>query len=209
MKTQHRLWGLVLATAFLTCACDEEGGARAIVRQVTDGDTLRVEFLDSRYNERYAHLADADGWIPVRLAGIDYPDFGSNRSMEKCLPQGGHKSKEYCLRWKDAWNLRYGTRVLDVQKLKSCYDGGMALLEPWLMGQVVVLDADDAEGDLTIDSYRVLRYVRHQGLDISRYVVEQGFAIYFDPTPEDPCLHCEELNQKWMEMLADQEGCLW
>jgi len=200
---------LVFAATLLTCACDEQDAARAIVREVTDGDTLHVEFLDSKYNEQYAHLADADGWIPVRLVGIDYPDFGSTRSMKKCLPGGGHEPKAYCVRWKDAWALRYGTEVLDVQKLKSCYDSGMALLEPWLMGQEVVLESDVAEGDLTIDSYRVLRYVRHQGLDISRYVVEQGFAIYFDPTPEKPCLHCGELKQKWMELLADQEGCLW
>jgi endonuclease YncB( thermonuclease family) len=170
----------------------EGGGPNARVLELTDGDTYRVEFLATGKVE------------PVRLLGVDTPDFGSQRSMEKCNdPDSGDQGAEYCTRWRAAWNERYGTKTLDVAKVRACYDEGLQVLSQTLLGAEVSLTEDPTVG---ADPFgRMLRYVADgAGQDVSEMLVRTGRAIVLGP-----CGRCRDLELIQAARRMAHEGCLW
>ena len=201
--------GTVIFVVGLAGACREDTGDLAVIMEVTDGDSFHVIFDNKKLQQQYAHLANSEGWIPVRLTGVDYPDFNQNRSMEKCLPGGMDEKSAYCKRWVNAWLLAYATKKLDIPKLKGCYLAGMNELVYDLTNRKVRLIADEQEGDLDSGKTRILRYLQTDSMNLSEHLVTHGYAIYFDPTDEKPCENCAALELAWYEAMADPNSCLW
>ena len=120
-------------------------------------------------------LETSQGLKKIRLLGIDYPDL-NKKKWEKL---GISKSQ-----------------------VKYCYNKGIEILNKELRGKQVTIKFDKQEKKY--DNYgRLLAYLYVGEQSLSTSLVEQGYAIMYDPT-KPLCKECIELKE-----LEKQQGCLW
>ena len=120
----------------------------------------------------------------VRVLGIDYPDISNNRI--------------------DKWtNLG-----LSEERIRFCYKEGIAMLNQKYKGKTVELTPDFNEVEK--DRYgRLLLYVYVDGVDIGNELINNGYAVTYDPTESKLCSRCMiYLNDEIIVKMA-KEGCLW
>ena len=124
----------------------------------------------------------------IRVLGIDYPDIS-----------GEVYGKSRIQKWLDMG--------LTEEKIKRCYSEGQEKLEKMLLNKQVSLVKDENEQDK--DKYgRLLRYVELNGLDIEKYLIENGYAIMYDPT-KPLCNRCYDYSNLELEIRKNKIGCLW
>ena len=113
----------------------------------------------------------------IRILGVDFPDLDKNKIKK----------------WEGLG--------LNQNQIKECYNKGVEDIKNLILGKMVKIELDLLERD--VDEYgRILGYVYFDGLDLSEYLVKNGYAVMFDPT-EPLCSHCSKL--KSMEF---KQGCL-
>ena len=124
----------------------------------------------------------------IRVLGIDYPYIS-----------GEVYGKERIQKW-----LNMG---LTEEKIKKCYSEGQEKLEEMLLEKKVNIIKDENEQDK--DKYgRLLRYVELNSLDIEKYLIENGYAVMYDPT-KPLCNRCSDYSALELEIRKNKIGCLW
>ena len=124
----------------------------------------------------------------IRVLGIDYPDIS-----------GEVYGKPRIQKW-----LNMG---LTEERIKKCYSEGQEKLEKMLLEKQVNLVKDENEQDK--DKYgRLLRYVELNSLDIEKYLIENGYAVMYDPT-KPLCSRCNDYSNLEIEIRKNKIGCLW
>jgi len=124
----------------------------------------------------------------IRVLGIDYPDIS-----------GENYGKPRIQKWLDMG--------LTEEKIKKCYSEGQEKLKKMLLDKQVDIIKDENEQDK--DKYgRLLRYVELNSLDIEKYLIENGYAIMYDPT-KPLCNRCYDYSNLELEIRRNKIGCLW
>ncbi|MBS3175015.1 thermonuclease family protein [Candidatus Woesearchaeota archaeon] len=117
----------------------------------------------------------------VRLLGIDCPDIEKDR-MDNFLYLG-----------------------LSKEKIKYCYEKGKKELEILLLKNVTLI-SDPLE--MHRDSYnRLLRYVEFNNTDIEIWLLERGYARFYDYRPY--CKRCVKYQNLYADTVNSRSGCLW
>ena len=114
----------------------------------------------------------------VRVLGIDFPDL----------------TKEKLSKWYE--------EGLDYERIESCYEEGKEILEKELLGKELTLIYDPREARRDLYG-RTIAYLLYGNISIGEFMVENGYAIMFDPN-EPLCEECAMLKIK-----EKQKGCLW
>ena len=119
----------------------------------------------------------------VRALGIDYPDM-TKEKMQTFLDLGVSK-----------------------KKLEMCYEQGKKEVEALLKGVNVTLVSDKREQER--DEYgRLLRYVDVGKGDMETWLLEKGYARFYDPT-SPWCERCKKYKELYAKIREAKKGCLW
>ncbi|MBI5871886.1 thermonuclease family protein [archaeon] len=171
------------------CGCSKSVLETAIVKEIVDGDTLKVQMLNEQQPCYYS--TDSEGLVYIRLLGIDAPESSSREN----------ELKEDNEAWEQAYEEH--NKEFDAGQMTTC-SGQAAEYLSYIIDKEVTLYKDGAEPD--IDMYfRPLRYVEFEGEDLSLCLAREGYAVRYDETECSLCEKCEEIYQ---EML-NSHGCLW
>ncbi len=130
------------------------------------------------------YLIDVNGSEEkIRLLGIDYPDLTKDR-ITNFLDLGVVKNK-----------------------VQDCYKKGKEDLEKNLVGKNMIIIRDPNEKDR--DKYkRLLRYAEFNNTDIGAWLLQNGYARFYDPTNQ-LCNRCIYYHLIYSNITDSKIGCLW
>ncbi len=169
--------------------CSKSISETAVVKEIVDGDTLKVQMLNEQQPCYYS--TDNEGLVYIRLLGIDDPEDNTTKN----------ELKEDDEHWEQAYDEH--SKEFDAGQMTSCGNQAAEYLNH-IKDKEVILYKDASEPD--IDMYfRPLRYVEFEGEDLSISLAREGYAVSYDETDCSLCEKCEEIYQE----MANSHGCLW